>query len=218
MASPNALLRNLRKRTAIIKEYGANLQALQARGLSKEAMAAINEMDPADAAKLTRKLLANPTLVDELNSAYSTLMDQATNTANIQTAQWVATGQSMTDGILAGLRGGTEAVLSYITTLGADALAALKSVLGIASPSKEFMGVGKDVGLGFVQGVESMESRVLASTARLGALPAVSLPEGSVRGGDGAYSAPTFNVYPQPGQSEVEVARQVSRELAWRMT
>ena len=218
VASPNALLRNLRKRTAIIKEYGANLQALQARGLSKEAMAAINEMEPADAAKLTRKLLANPTLVNELNSAYSTLMDQATNTANIQTAQWVATGQSMTDGILAGLRGGTEAVLSYITTLGADALAALKSVLGIASPSKEFMGVGKDVGLGFVQGVESMESRVLASTARLGALPAVSLPEGSVRGGDGAYSAPTFNVYPQPGQSEVEVARQVSRELAWRMT
>lgn len=61
-----------------------------------------------------------------------------------------------------------------------------------------------------------------ATGARLSlaaALPAYAsaAPLPSNTGGDGATGPITVNVYPQPGQSETEIAAMVKRELAWQM-
>lgn len=72
--NPESLIRNLRKTTNVFTEFAKNLAALQARGLSTAAQEALEALDPTQAAKITRRLLDNPTLIKELNAAYGDLL------------------------------------------------------------------------------------------------------------------------------------------------
>jgi hypothetical protein len=99
---------------------------------------------------------------------------------------WADTGRQIVDGIASGITGGASSVISAITTLGADTMAAFKKKLGIASPSKVAFKAAIEVPHGIVKAHEAGRSMVKASAAQLGA----AAEDGMRAGASGASSAP----------------------------
>lgn len=63
-------------------------------------------------------------------------------------------GTAIVNGIVNGITGGAESVISSLRNLATRALGAAKSALGVHSPSKEFEWIGQMVGEGFAGGVD----------------------------------------------------------------
>jgi tape measure domain-containing protein len=64
------------------------------------------------------------------------------------------------DGMTSGIRDGLDAVIHAATGIGGAALDAVKAILGIHSPSKEFKKVGEFVNEGFIEGLTGTQSQV----------------------------------------------------------
>jgi hypothetical protein len=105
-----------------------------------------------------------------LASAFATVFEVGSKVASI--------GQQIDDGLAKGIAGGAGTVISAIKGLGATALAALKSSLAIASPSKEFAKLGAHAAAGFSAGLQGGGGIVAASSSRM----ASSATEGAKSG------------------------------------
>ncbi|MEQ5834212.1 hypothetical protein [Marinobacter sp. NFXS9] len=150
-------------------------------------------------------------------------------------------GSQILEGLVGGITGGLKKVKDTIVNAGKATIGWFKDVLGIKSPSRVFMGAGRDTLEGYRKGLEQQEPHALKQVSGFGrrvrragagiAIGAAALPAaaGSVQfdsrppvaaqapaatqsGGD-QY---TFNVYAAPGQSAEEVAAQVQRILEER--
>jgi tape measure domain-containing protein len=64
-------------------------------------------------------------------------------------------GEAIIDGIVAGIEAGASAVANAISDVASGAIAAAEDVLGIASPSKVFAGIGENVALGMAEGISA---------------------------------------------------------------
>lgn len=125
-------------------------------------------------------------------------------------------GKNIIDGLWTGLKNAWDGLTRWIS----DAIAGLsktaKKLLGIASPSKVFMGIGENVALGLAKGIDSASDMVVQSTIDMGILSINSL--------DGLYGNTSSNGIVQnvtinaPTElNPMEVARQtnkLARQLA----
>ena len=68
--------------------------------------------------------------------------------------QFAEVGGSIVGGVADGIISGKDEVISAITGIANDAVAAAKSILGIASPSRVFRRIGEQVMAGYAEGVE----------------------------------------------------------------
>jgi hypothetical protein len=69
-------------------------------------------------------------------------------------AKFMSLGSQLITGLAEGIAAGAGAVISAITGAVGGAISAAKSMLGIASPSKVFAGIGDNTAEGFAGGVE----------------------------------------------------------------
>lgn len=146
------------------------------------------------------------------------------NTANSglgSVSAWGA-GANFTNGFASGLLAAAGTVWARAAAIANNALAAMKSALGIASPSKEAIKVGEFFGQGAVIGMQRMEGAIAAETNRLGdimtleptpygtfALPGAARVATRAQAG-GTTMNVTVNVYVQ----DASQARQAGTELA----
>jgi hypothetical protein len=133
------------------------------------------------------------------------------------------------NGLVNGIYNGIDAVWSAITGLGQSIILALKSALGIASPSKPATFVGEMIGAGIEGGfishmraandnmgrvagdiVPAIEGPVAASVAQ----QAAGMPGGSMGAGGGSVGAVniTININQQPGENTQDLAERIARE------
>lgn len=109
-------------------------------------------------------------------------------------------GSSMVMGLVNGLLGGLPGVVSAMLSLGSAAIAALKSKLSIASPSKVFESFGGFTAEGFQKGVEGgTEDAQGAVDSMVGAPGAAGAPGAGAAAGGGKpavnLDGVTFNFY-----------------------
>lgn len=90
-------------------------------------------------------------------------------------------GGDLIQGFVDGIKNGIGAVMSAVTSLGENAMGALKSVLHFGSPSKVFAEFGNLTSQGFAQGVDKGSDKVDASVSDM-----VTIPSGSDAKDDGA--------------------------------
>lgn len=97
---------------------------------------------------------------------------------------WSAVGQSIIDGLVSGLTSGGSRVASKLREIAQNALEAAKGFLGIDSPSKAFMAVGRFSMEGMIEGVEQMKKRAAAAvTSVMSSLPGMNVDvSGTLRG------------------------------------
>lgn len=105
-------------------------------------------------------------------------------------------GTNIIDGITGGISGGAQRVIDAVTSVASGALKSAKSVLGIASPSKEFYAVGSWSAEGMARAFEreaplvSNAARMMADDARLAAsLQVPTLTSGRVTATSGSMGA-----------------------------
>lgn len=76
-------------------------------------------------------------------------------------------GVNMIQGLINGIVGQAGRVIQTMINIAHGAIGAVKRALGIRSPSRVFMGIGENLGLGMVKGVDSMTSKVQDSLTNL---------------------------------------------------
>lgn len=103
-------------------------------------------------------------------------------------------GEGIISGIVDGITSGASEVVSAITSVATDAIAAAKAALSESSPSKVFKEIGRNVSLGFAQGIASERGMVAATTAETvtAAPPAASAAATNVSAR--VSQSPTYNV------------------------
>lgn len=102
-------------------------------------------------------------------------------------------GAAIVQGVVNGIKSLASAPVELLKTLGGGWITAVKSVLGIASPSKVFAEIGQNTALGFQQGVEGDMPTVGGVAATLGASPGAGLMGGQAGGGQYVF-APAITV------------------------
>jgi phage-related tail protein len=150
-------------------------------------------------------------------------------------------GKQILDGLVGGIMGGLNKVKETITGAGQKAIGWFKGVLGIKSPSRVFMGAGRNTLEGYRQGLQKQEPKALKQMDSFGkrvrqagagiAIGASALPAAAgdvqfdnrppVTGAAATQQQPagdsiTINVNAAQGQSAQEIAAEVQRILAER--
>jgi hypothetical protein len=100
----------------------------------------------------------------------------------VQGLDWKAVGKSIPDGIVDGLKEGTNGVFTAISDLAEGTKKKFKIALGIASPSKAFRQYGQDIDEGAAQGVQK-NGRAQAAVETMVSVPSSG---GSSSGGASA--------------------------------
>lgn len=146
----------------------------------------------------------------------------------------VAIAGALVDGLVNGVTDGIGRAVAAVQNLGAAMLSGLKGVLGIHSPSKEFMKLGDMSGVGFTEGLQSSLaandtklSDFLPGDVALGQgpmLPSFSgggsaslAGAGGGRGGGNTFEF-NFNITQAPGQSSEELAREIAARVRREVT
>lgn len=133
-------------------------------------------------------------------------------------------GTSIVDGIVGGISSGAQRVIDAVKSMASSALSTAKSVLGIASPSKEFARVGSWSAMGMARGIEGEAAsvvdtaRLMAQDAALAASMALPSVGGAAMGGTGiTYQLPpglvVINIAEGSGLDEERIARIAAREF-----
>jgi tape measure domain-containing protein len=124
-------------------------------------------------------------------------------------ARFLEGGRAIVDGIRIGITERWEALKSTVSNLAEGAVGWFKGLLGIKSPSRVFMGLGKQLPAGLELGILSGRSRVLSAISALGAATTMAVaspgvPVGATSAAPSAVVAPVQIVAAQPAPQSAQ--------------
>ena len=126
-------------------------------------------------------------------------------------------GTNIVNGIWTGLQEGWTWLAENVSKLATDLLDGAKNALGIKSPSKEFMYVGRMIDEGLAKGIDDYVGLVEKAKGNIESAveitPAVGVSEGISR-----INNVTMNIYPSAGMDEKALAREINYRLAEQTT
>lgn len=209
------LTAQLEASAARIRRFNKQIEDLARRGLRKDLIAQLIGLGPEAGADLAQQLSqATNAQLKELNSAQAQLDAAAKKFGKSSADQMFDAGADAAKGFLAGLKGQKKAIEDLMIEIAKGLTTAIKKALGIRSPSKVFRDIGRDTGLGLVNGIKGMDRAVsqasqsmAASAVRpfAGSRPVVSPVGGALRPAD-ALSSPFGSRTTNPGSSAAETA------------
>jgi hypothetical protein len=122
----------------------------------------------------------------------------------------VTAAEDFIKGLVEGITAGVGKVVDAAKNLGHEVLGGIKNVLGVHSPSVEFMKIGVQAGAGFSQGLESSATGAAASGQQMASTAgqAVKRPAPAMAGGGGGVNV-TFS----PGSIVIDGAGKGAEEL-----
>jgi TP901 family phage tail tape measure protein len=139
-------------------------------------------------------------------------------------------GSQIIQGLINGLDGGISWLMEKVKSIAGSITGAVKSALGIASPSQVFAAIGGFTMAGLAQGITAAAGAPLAAVRSMAgtlataggitlaattpALAASGMPAQAAGGAGGGGGALTINVYPSPGMDEKALADLVARKIA----
>lgn len=131
-----------------------------------------------------------------------------------QAIEWGALGRSIIDGIVNGLKAGAKWVIDAVKGLGDSAMAALRSKLGISSPSKAFARLGLEIPRGIETGIGIGKPGTRSAVAGLVDVPRIPAAPDAPRAGDrGRAQAPT-TIEVNLGGIQITTSASDAKELA----
>lgn len=107
-------------------------------------------------------------------------------------------GSNLIGGLANGVRAGASTLVETMLAPVRTAIAQMKALLKIKSPSRVFAAIGENIGLGLVGGVDSMAGRVQASMVGM-----VKVPSVSAEGAGAVSGVPTSAAFVNHGTIQV---------------
>lgn len=120
-------------------------------------------------------------------------------------------GSDMINGLWDGIKSKFDSVVGRVKSLAAGLPTAVKKVLGISSPSKVFMELGKWIPEGLALGIEKNMGAVYDASDAMADASLFSPATGEYGYATGSGIGYEFNIYAAPSQSAREIAEEVKR-------
>lgn len=192
---------------AKIKTFNNQVNDLAKRGLRKDLLAQLIGLGPDQGAGLAKKLTtATDAQLEELNEAQKQLTAASKKLGQDSADKLFDAGKQASKGFLAGLKAQQKDVEDLMLTLARGMAKAIKSALGIKSPSRVFRSIGHHTMRGLELGLDDRMSDVRRSV--LGASEAITEPFG--RGGSlGAVDVTGSRQRATQARTEANAARTV---------
>ena len=232
-----------KNKLATMKKYNSRMKELIKAGYNKAIVMDIASMKPEDAIYLADALLKDKTYMSTINSAYTEMFGAGGNkningttgegyiaglaniTGKTLADSFYGAGISARQGLVNGLTKEVSAIEKAARIMADQLTNSFKSIMGIKSPSRVMMKLGKFIPEGLAIGIDSgtsmvsksMTNMVRASDFDITARPVGYTPRHSNGIIGGASSAgPTIHVHPSQGLSEEQIGQAASRELLHR--
>ena len=166
--SAETFIQNMREKVDSVKNWAANISALAGKGIEQGLLQKLQEMGPDSAEQVQAMMDMTVEQLGEVNKIYL----ESAKLPDTVTAQLVASytyaGTDMAKGFSKGIANGASSAIAAATNMAVSALKAAKEALGIHSPSREFIKVGKNVDEGFIIGVKQYSGDVIDATQDMG--------------------------------------------------
>lgn len=165
------ILSGLTVRLGQIKAFGANLQILARRGLSKSLLQQIISAGPDQGAAYAKALVdATPQQLKDINIVQAQIATAATQYGKDAADAMYDAGTQSGKGYLAGLKATEDAITKAMVALAKKIQKTLKVELKISSPSRITRALGRFTGLGFAYGVHDAAPQVAAAAGHMAGL------------------------------------------------
>ena len=105
--------------------------------------------------------------VSSIISTVSQMISQVVSNIKSKVSSFVSAGGELINGFITGIKNKISEAASWAANLAKSALDAAKNALGIASPSKAFIAIGKYIGEGLAQGIRDTTWQAVNATAEM---------------------------------------------------
>ncbi|MFF4528184.1 hypothetical protein ACFY1P_02830 [Streptomyces sp. NPDC001407] len=171
-SSFGGIVTDLKQAVDQARRFAKALAVLKAKGLSQTAIDQIASAGPdAGLAAAESIAAAGKSGIDEINKLQAELAKYAKQAGKTASDAMYANGIAVADGIVKGLEARQKAIERQMLTIADAMVAAIKTSLGIHSPSRVFAQLGSYVGQGFARGIESESGRVAKAVDAITARP-----------------------------------------------
>lgn len=168
------ILNNLIKRAQDAQKFAANLAALRKKGLRADLIAQIANAGVEGGGETAAVLAgATPDTIKQVNGAQAKLVEAATKAGNTAGDAMYGAGIRAAQGLVKGLQSEQKAIEKQMLAIAVGMQKAIKKALGIKSPSRVMMAVGRFIPAGLVKGIDKGRGAVDRSMAGL-----VNVPRG----------------------------------------
>jgi phage-related protein len=164
----DGILNGLNVRLGQLKKFGANLQILNERGLSKTLLQQIISAGPDSGAAYAQALVdATPSQLKDINATQDAI-NSATGKFGMDAADAMYdAGANSGKGYLTGLASTQKAIEAQMKKIAKSIQKSITVELKIKSPSKVLEALGRFTGLGFVRGIKRTIPDATAVAARM---------------------------------------------------
>ncbi|MFJ3097345.1 phage tail tape measure protein [Streptomyces hydrogenans] len=188
----SSILANLQSNLAQAKKFAQDLAALRAKGLRSDLIAQIAqagvEQGSATAAALAA---ASSGQIKQINTTQEQLVTAATQAGTTAGDAMYGAGIRAAQGLVEGLKAQQSAIEKQMVQIALGMQKAIKSALGIKSPSRVMAALGRFIPAGLVRGIEAGRPAVDASMSSLATPPVLPRMAGAGTGAGGGYAGRT---------------------------
>jgi tape measure domain-containing protein len=166
--TPGGIVQALRQRLGRIRAFAKNLRTLAKRGLPKSLLGQIIDAG-LDEGATTAATLASASATDFRQIvSLSGKVQTASSTLGKQSGSLLYdSGVQAARGLVEGLKSQESAIARQMRDLANALVTSVKKALGIKSPSRVFADIGRNTGLGLIDGLDGTRTDVSRATARL---------------------------------------------------
>lgn len=198
-------------------QFYAVLWRLSRKGLSKVLLDQLAQAGPNALPQALALDKATSGQLQGINAQESSLVANANAAGKFMAGQMDGAGVQAALGLVNGLKSQDRALAAAMRHLANVMVAQIKTSLRIHSPSLVMHELGQFAGKGFANGIGSQTLHVRSQSLRLAsaAVPPITGP--SAPGGDSGALQLVQHIYPQPGQSELAIAKAAASEQVWAL-
>lgn len=229
-----------------MKKFKGNIEKMRKAGYNQALIADISQMGLEEGLAVSGALLADKSQLKTLNSDYTQLFGAkgqynvnslgesyvgglAQSIGKYSADMMYGAGKSIQEGLVKGLTDDVKALEKAGQVLSDTLVAKFKKILGIKSPSRVFMALGKFIPKGLAIGIDSQKKVIDKSVGNLvtpSKLNLSSSASGNYSNGvssdiidnrSNTQSPINLTINPQPGMSDEQIGKSAARELMFRM-
>jgi len=163
-------------------------------------------------------------MIGQVGGFFSGLWDTITG-ALTGAGQWLFdAGKNIVQGLFDGIKSLAGTIGNFfLSLLPGWIVEPFKIALGIHSPSRVFAGLGENIGMGLLDGVDGMQGKIDGTMSGLVTVPPVpkfgapSFSPSSAGGTGGNGGGIVQNIHPAPGMSEETIGRVAANSLNYQL-
>lgn len=163
------IVSGLQQKLSAIKTFGTNLKKMKEMGYNSWIIDQVAQMGPEAGAEVAAALIAAmPNDVSQINSLVGEIDSNAKEIGAFAADSMYGAGIATVEGLIAGLESKDKKIRDAAIKIAKQIVDAIKSELGIASPSKVALSLGSNFGSSMAAAIEAEEAAIRNAAAILG--------------------------------------------------